>query len=81
MKLIILYDGVAGNEWEEFDGDLEAAIAYVHSERRFINYGHQGAFIVPADYLYFVNPDGMAIRVKNEKAAENLRVAASNLNT
>lgn len=54
-NLIILWSGM--EEYEEFSGTLEEAIARVNENRRWDNYGRTGAVIVKAKKLYKINDD------------------------
>lgn len=54
-NLIILWLGM--DEYEEFAGTLEEAIASVNVNRRWDNYGRTGAVIVKAEKLYEIKND------------------------
>lgn len=66
-KILILWLGC--DEYEEFAGKLEDAISYVKQERRYQNYGHNGAMIVWANPVYSI--ENKPIETHYEMVSEN----------
>lgn len=65
-NLIILWLGM--EEYEEFSGTLEEAIAIVNGNRRWDNYGRIGAAIVRAKKLYEIKNEAVEFFFKDQAA-------------